>query len=180
MPPFYQLAPAAADQPEARADRQVAQPWRRPITIGMGLAHHAIADDADPNLGQPGISLCSCAFSEDLDLASSAQWEPPAERDQRGGPAGKGAEHLGADGVAGDGRVRQGPRGDSLEPADLLAGEPADLIELMHSHVHEDAPATRAEARRRRLLVPLIAGDMIEIAQLAGDDTRLQLPQAGH
>jgi hypothetical protein len=59
---FHELAPAAADQPEARADRQVAQPWRFPITIGIGLAHYAIADDADPNLRQRGHQHSSPPF----------------------------------------------------------------------------------------------------------------------
>src|SRR5262245_5669529 len=67
-----------------------------------------------------------------------------------------------------------------MERPDLLAREPADLIELMDGHVHEDAPAARAEARWRRLLVPLIAGGEIEVAQLAGNDARLQRLKAGH
>src|SRR5262249_18921292 len=118
--------------------------------------------------------------AEDLDLANVAEREPPAERDQPGGAAGKGAQHLGALGVAGDGRVGQSPRGDGVERPDLLAGRPADLVELMDGHVHEDPPAARAEARWRRLLVPLIAGGEIEVTQLATDDARLQRLQAGH
>ena len=46
-----QLAPAAADQSQTRPDRQIAHPRRLTVAIGMGLAHHAIADDADPDLG---------------------------------------------------------------------------------------------------------------------------------
>src|SRR5215467_10292594 len=50
--------------------------------------------------------------AEDLDLADVSEREPPSQRDQPGGAAGKRAQHLGALSVARDGRVGQGLRGD--------------------------------------------------------------------
>jgi len=63
---------------------------------------------------------------------------------------------------------------------DVLAGQPAQLIELVHAHVDRDPAAVRAEHRRRRPLVPLVTGDQVDDAELARGDPVMQLPQARH
>ena len=70
-------------------------------------------------------------------------------------------------------RTDRGNGGSSCD--EFLAAEPADLVELVHAHVDEDAAAAGAECRGRRFAVPLIAGDEIQRAQFAVGDT---LPQA--
>ena len=67
-----QLAPAAADQSQAGADRQITQSRRLTVAIGMGLAHHAIADDADPDLGCRGHRRFSPLFGMIPEARSAA------------------------------------------------------------------------------------------------------------
>ncbi len=51
-----------------------------------------------------------------------------------------------------------------------MAGEPADLVELVHTHVDEDAAAAGLKLRGGRLAVPLVAVDAVEFAECAGGD----------
>ena len=62
----------------------------------------------------------------------------------------------------------------------LLAAEPADLVELVHAHVDEDAAAAGVELRRRRFAIPLVAGEEIQRAQFAIGDALTQALQRRH
>ena len=74
-----------------------------------------------------------------------------------------------------------GSRGSELRPAwaaddplELLPEQPPRLVELVHAHVHGDAPAVGAELLGRWLLVPLHARELADLTELAGPDTVAQ------
>ncbi len=68
------------------------------------------------------------------------------------------------------------PRGG----VELLAQEPANLVELVHSHVDRDPAAVDPELSRGRLLVPLVAHHLVDLPEHAGGDFLAQRPQRGH
>jgi hypothetical protein len=66
-------------------------------------------------------------------------------------------------------------RGCDLHQADeLLAREPADLVELVHAHVDRNPAARTAELGTRRVGIPLPAGDERDLTQLSGEDAPSQ------
>src|SRR5437764_608264 len=60
---------------------------------------------------------------------------------------------------------------------DVLAEEPARLLDLVNAHVEVDAAAVLAEAERRRQLIPLGADQQVQLAELTRVDPLLQLLQ---
>src|SRR5215470_19692619 len=66
------------------------------------------------------------------------------------------------------------------QPDDLLAGKPAELVELVHAHVDEDPAAVRPERRRRWRLVPLLAAHQVDRAELAAQQLLAQRLKGGH
>ena len=54
-----------------------------------------------------------------------------------------------------------------LEAGDVLAAQPAELVELVHPHVDGDPAAVAAELVARQLVVPLVAAQLEDLPQLA-------------
>lgn len=100
-----------------------------------------------------------------------------AERDESDGTAGHLHEHLRAVGVAGHVWVLNQRRGHRAYLADVLAGEPAELVELVHPHVDGDATAVCTELHRRRLLIPLVTRDEVDSAEATAVNSVPELPQ---
>ena len=92
-------------------------------------------------------------------------WVVPAQRDEPGGAAGQGQDHLGAVHIRY--AIRCGTGRHRGQAGDVLAGQPAQLVELVHAHVDRDPAAVRPEVRRRRPLVPLVAGDQVDDPEVA-------------
>src|SRR5262249_62373269 len=117
---------------------------------------------------------------DDLDPAAFAHGQPTTDRDGRHGSPGE----LGNRGdrlrIAGDGRLRRDACGDRCDVAELLAGEPPDLVELVHTHVEEDPAAAGAERGGRWTLVPLPRPDLSRLAEHTGPDALPQLDERGH
>src|SRR5690606_14219267 len=105
---------------------------------------------------------------------------PAPERGDRHTATAETTEHGDALGITGHRRYRRDLAGQGSDDRELLAGEPADLVELVDAHVAQD-PATRCpEPGRRRLAVPLPRLDELDLTELAGGDRRLQALQLGH
>ena len=71
-------------------------------------------------------------------------------------------------------------RRHGVELVDLLPGEPARLVELVHAHVDGDAAAAGAEGGRRRRSVPLPAGNPRDLAEVARRDPLAKVHELGH
>src|SRR4029079_7648007 len=121
------------------------------------------------------------AGPEDLDPGHVPTGEIAAEGHKRGRTAGEPRHGLGAVGVAGGVvgvRAERTRNGGDL--AEVLAAEPADLVELVHAHVPEDAAAGRPERGAGRLLVPLGACEQMDLAELAALDLLPQCLEGGN
>ena len=117
-------------------------------------------------------AILGIARAECLDAADIAERIAAAKRDQRGAAARQ----------AWPMPVRS-PRRHTrrgIEANELLAAEPADLVEFVHAHVDEDATAAGLELCGWRFAIPLVAVEAIKLAELAGHDAPAQVLQRGH
>ena len=181
----------AAGSPPWRARPPPARPRRRgstrrssgPPAANVGealcLAHERVELGLLAVLRVEEVAAHGVARPEDLDPGHVAAGEVAAERHERGRAAGQLRERLGAVDVAGRG-VRVGARwpGDRVDRRELLAAEPADLVELVHAHVPKMPPLRARNAALRRLAVPLEAGEQVDLAELARVDSLAAAPGA--
>src|SRR6185437_5973729 len=117
---------------------------------------------------------------EDLDPGHVADGVVPTQGHERARATGQARDGLGAVGIArrlGVGAREPGHRGNLAE---LLAAQPAHLVELVDAHVPEDPAAAGAKLRARRLPVPLRAGVEVDLPELALLDALTQFLQRGH
>ena len=149
----------------------------------LGLPPHRLQLGPLPLRRVEEVAAHGAAGAERLRARHVARGVIPAQRDEAGAAAGQLRDHLRAVHVRGLVRGLAEPAGDQAgrhrrQAGDVLAGQPAELIELVHAHVDEDAAAVGAERRRRRLQVPLVAGHQVDGAQLTGGHPLAQLRPA--
>ena len=77
-------------------------------------------------------------------------------------------------------RARARPAAGAVTRSICCAEQPAHLVDLVYAHVDCDSTAVGPERSRRRLLVPLHARQLVDLAQLTGFDSRPELAQLGH
>src|SRR5205823_7001002 len=77
-------------------------------------------------------------------------------------------------------RLAGGAGRDRGDRAELLAGEPPGLVELVDAHVDEDAAAAASEGGSGWLPVPLEAGDRVHTAEPSGGHALTESLEAGH
>src|SRR5689334_11127411 len=71
-------------------------------------------------------------------------------------------------------------RRDRSDRLELLARQPAGLVELVHAHVDEDPAAVSSKIGAGGRAVPLKVRHAVEVAQLTCADALAQLPQRRH
>ena len=107
--------------------------------------------------------------------------EAATERDRRDRSAGELREHYRRIRIGGGRRLgRERACGKRCDPFNLLPQEPADLIDLVYAHVDCNPTGIGPERSRRRLLIPLHARQLVDLAKLTRLDSRAEFAQLWH
>jgi hypothetical protein len=136
------------------AHGRAAHRCREGIQLGGDPGQYHLLALLGPDEGQPLVP----ARSDHLHPARVRMREPPSERDGRKRAARQPQRDHRARLVAGGGRQRR-------HLLDLLPGQPAQLVDLVHTHVDDDSAAAPLELGRRRVLIPLVEDDQRQLAE---------------
>ena len=102
-------------------------------------------------------------------------------REGSGRAAGELREHHRRIRIGGGCRLGREPAGAyGGDRFNLFVQQPADLIDLMNAHVDRDPAAASPEGSRWRLLIPLHAGQLVDLSKLTGFNPGPESPQHRH
>ena len=146
---------------------------------GFDLIDQRTLEDGIAAVAHHELATAGAERADHLDPAAVAMVEATAERDHRDSPTGQlsGGEHT--LGVARDRLDRVDVAVDTACKRDVLAGEPAHHVELVHSHVEQRTAAREAEGGGGRFAVPLPRLDESDLAERTAGDLVAQRAQFG-
>jgi hypothetical protein len=143
-------------------------------------ASQCLHEDPFPIRRPEETALLGIAGAKYFHAADIAARKTPAKRNQGRAATRQRAQRLSAPCLARRKWIDRDRCHRRSNAGELLPAQPADLVELVHPHVNEDAAAAGVKLHRRRFAIPLVAGQEIQRAHLAIHDTTSQALQRRH